>query len=105
MQAVARRSMLALAVISLIALARLGAAQRQTQNPADSGSLRALVASVPLLGLSLVHASPRLAPRANSVHGRNTVWLGITAGHTSISDGPNDTLAVAAYTGPQDILA
>ena len=38
MQAVAQRSMLALTVISLIALAPLVAAQRQPQNQADSDS-------------------------------------------------------------------
>ena len=58
MQAAARRSMLALAVISLIALALLGAAQRQTPNPADSDSLRALVASVPLLDMERVELHP-----------------------------------------------
>lgn len=58
MQAVARRSMLA--VISLIAVAPLVAALRQPQNPDDSDSLRALVANVPLLDMERVELHPNV---------------------------------------------
>ena len=60
MQAVARRSMLALAAISLIALAPLVAAQRQPPSSADSDSLRALVANVPLLDMERVELHPNV---------------------------------------------
>jgi DNA-binding beta-propeller fold protein YncE len=60
MEAVARRSMLALAAISLIALAPLVAAQRQPQSSADSDSLRALVANVPLLDMERVELHPNV---------------------------------------------
>ena len=52
--------MLALAAISLSALAPLVAAQRQPQSSADSDSLRALVANVPLLDMERVELHPNV---------------------------------------------
>jgi hypothetical protein len=56
MQVAARRSLLALAVIPLIVLARLVAGQPQSQNPADSDRLRSMLASIPPLDMQRVES-------------------------------------------------
>ncbi len=47
-----------LSILALIALAPLGAADRQPPNLADSDALRALVAKVPLLDMERVELHP-----------------------------------------------
>jgi hypothetical protein len=76
--------------------------RKPTRNYTCMNLLTGGLLACPAVALAKADSSPARGAKFTSAIPR----LGLfhfylfTAGHTSISDGPNDTLAVAAYTGP-----
>ena len=81
---------ISLSILALIALAPLGAADRQPQNLADSDALRALVAKVPLLDMERVELHPNV-----TLEGISSITAD-KAGHIYVIHRPTDPKADSA---------
>ncbi len=75
---------ISLSILALIALAPLGAAQGQPQNLADSDTLRALIAKVPLLDMERVELHPNV-----KLQGISSITAD-KAGHIYVIHRPSD---------------